>query len=85
MRLLDAYAGTYERQPGVELRVWRDGDRLMGQVTGQPAVTLTAIAETRFAVDGIAAQLAFGRDDVGGVTEVVIYQNATQTVWRRID
>ncbi|MDH4351921.1 MAG: serine hydrolase, partial [Gemmatimonadota bacterium] len=49
--LLDAYAGTYERQPGVELRVWRDGDRLMGQVTGQPAVTLTAIAETRFAVD----------------------------------
>jgi tetratricopeptide (TPR) repeat protein len=83
--VLDAFAGTYEQRPGVQLRVWRDDDQLMGQVTGQAAVTLSPIAEARFAVEGVAAQLAFGRDDAGAVTEAVLYQNATQTVWRRID
>ncbi|MGH8026570.1 MAG: hypothetical protein ACREO0_07565, partial [Pseudoxanthomonas sp.] len=34
---LDTYVGTYVISPGFEIKVWREGERLMLQATGQAA------------------------------------------------
>jgi CubicO group peptidase (beta-lactamase class C family) len=66
--ILDRYAGEYELKPGLVLKVWREGERLMTQATGQPALQVFAEAENRFFAKVVEATLIFEADAEGRMT-----------------
>ncbi|HEV7307349.1 serine hydrolase [Ensifer sp.] len=55
----DAYLGTYRLHPGFELTIFRDGDRLFAQATGQDRLEIVPEAEHRFFTKLIDAQISF--------------------------
>lgn len=73
-KIYDEYVGTYALKPGVELRVWRDGDRLMMQATGQASGQTYPAGNDVFFDDGEPGEYLFARDDKGKVI-AVIYRN----------
>jgi ketosteroid isomerase-like protein len=73
-KVYDDYAGTYRLKPGVELKVWRDGDRLMMQATGQQAGSTNPAGNDVFFDDGEPGDYLFVRDGAGKVVAVV-YRN----------
>jgi hypothetical protein len=64
----DRYAGEYELRPGFVLKVWRDGNHLMTQATGQPPLQIFAEAENRFFPKMVDATLIFEPDAEGHMT-----------------
>jgi hypothetical protein len=76
---LRQYIGTYELGPGAILTVTLDGDHLMAQLTGQPAVQIYSESEATFFLKVVDAQLEFKKDATGTVTHLVLRQNGRDT------
>jgi mono/diheme cytochrome c family protein len=74
-RVYDSYAGQYQFGPGFTLTVTRDGDRLMGQLTGQPVIEIFPESDTHFFLKVIDGELDFVKNDKGEVTELVFNSN----------
>jgi CubicO group peptidase (beta-lactamase class C family) len=67
---LAAYAGDFQVDPGVQLRVSTTADGLMVQYTGSAPMAMRAIGPDRFAdVDGIN-QLFYHRDEHGRIDRI---------------
>ncbi|MBL8173511.1 MAG: serine hydrolase [Bryobacterales bacterium] len=81
---LDSVAGQYELRPGFVLKVWREGDQLMTQATGQGKLPLQASAEDRFFSRMVGAEIVFQRDAAGNVTSLVLHQGGRQIPGKRI-
>jgi CubicO group peptidase (beta-lactamase class C family) len=71
---LDEYAGEYQLAPGFTITVTREGDRLMGQATGQMKFELFAESQTKFFLKAVDAQVTFVRDASGKVTHLILHQ-----------
>lgn len=63
VEVLNKLAGKYEIQPGFILTVFTEGDRLMGQATGQPAFEFFAMAEDRFFIKDFYTQIEFNSEN----------------------
>lgn len=55
----DAYLGTYRLAPGFDLAIFRHGNRLFGQATGQDQFEIFPEAEHRFFAKLVDAQISF--------------------------
>jgi CubicO group peptidase (beta-lactamase class C family) len=80
---LSKYVGTYELQPGVNMMIRLDGDRLTTQLTGQQQFPIFAESETKFFLKVVEAQVEFFADATGAVTHAVMHQNGRQREVRR--
>lgn len=76
---LDAYVGTYVISPGFEVKVWREGEHLMLQATGQAAWPLQGISETVFRVQGMDTKVTFGENAAGDTDHLVLLINGRET------
>ena len=76
---LDTYVGTYVISPGFELKVWREGEQLMLQATGQAAWPLLGISETVFRVQAVDAKVSFGVNAAGEADQVVLFMEGRET------
>lgn len=76
---LDAYVGTYVISPGFELKVWREGEQLMLQATGQAVWPLQGISETVFRVQAMDAKVTFGENAQGDVDQLVLLMDGRET------
>ncbi len=74
-KTLETYVGQYELAPGFVLTIRKEGERLTGQATGQPAVRLLARSETEFTINGVEASLTFVKSQNGKVSHLVLHQN----------
>ena len=74
-KTLDEYPGAYELLPGARITVTRQGDQLMGQITGQPPIHIYAEAKDKFFLRLVDARLDFERNDQGQITAVILHQN----------
>lgn len=83
--LYDLWAGTYRLQPGFDLVVTRDGDRLISQATGQAAVELHPASAIRYFLKEVAAEVEFIAGDDGRATEAVLYQGGQEIHAARVD
>ena len=83
-KILDTYVGEYEVGPGVVMRVFREGDKLMTQATGQPKFEVFAESETTFYPRAFVAKLTFVKDAEGKVTGIRIEQGGRVTNGRKI-
>lgn len=73
-KIMDEYVGEYELAPGFTIAVTRDGDRLMGQATGQPKFEMFAESQTKFFLKVVDAQVTFVRDAGGKVAQMILHQ-----------
>lgn len=83
--VLDRYVGNYLLGEQMVLKVTREGDSLMAQVTGQPKVGIFPESETRFFYKVVNAQLEFTTDGASPATAVVLHQNGNSMTAARID
>jgi CubicO group peptidase (beta-lactamase class C family) len=70
----DAYVGEYEITPTFKAVVFKEGDKLMTQATGQPPFELYPESADNFFLKVVDAKVAFTRDEKGVVTGLVIHQ-----------
>ena len=83
-KVLETYVGEYEVGPSFLLRVFRSGDKLMTQATGQPEFEIFPESETVFAPRAFPAKLTFEKDADGKVNTIKIDQNGRITVGKRL-
>jgi CubicO group peptidase (beta-lactamase class C family) len=72
---LERLTGRYRMGPQAILTVAREGDRLMAQITGQPAAPIFPSSETEFFWKMVDAQLSFVLDASGHATKAVLHQD----------
>jgi CubicO group peptidase (beta-lactamase class C family) len=71
----DQFVGSYVVSEQLSIRVFVDGERLMGQASGQPPFELGRESGDRFFVRGIPdAQVTFRRGDDGRVDGLTLHQ-----------
>jgi len=70
----DAYVGEYEMTPTFKATVFKEGEKLMTQATGQPPFELYPESGDKFFLKVVEAKVTFTRDDKGVVTGLVIHQ-----------
>lgn len=83
-KTLDGYTGEYEVSPTFKVTVFKIGERLMGQATGQPAFELLAEGDDRFFVREVDARLTFSKDEQGQVTGLVINQGGRKVPGKKV-
>jgi D-alanyl-D-alanine carboxypeptidase len=80
----DAYPGIYRLAPQFAIRIWREGDQLYGQATGQSRVTLLPQSPTRFFLLEVDATVDFTFED-GRVTGLTLHQGGSTMQAPRVD
>jgi CubicO group peptidase (beta-lactamase class C family) len=75
----DAYVGEYQVTPKLVLTITKEGDKLFGQLTGQPKLAVEAVSDTQFTIPEVKANITFEKDSGGKVTGLVLAQG-TRTV-----
>jgi D-alanyl-D-alanine carboxypeptidase len=82
---MDVVAGQYELRPGFVLKVWREGEQMMTQATGQGKVPVFALSEHRYFAKAVDAQLEFKRGQDGKTSGLVLHQGGRQTEAKKIE
>src|SRR5260370_6189344 len=77
-RVFDQYVGQYQVTPTFTLTVTREGDKLMGQATGQPVMQLFPESETKFFLKVMDVEVTFVKSETGEVTGVSLSMNGMQ-------
>jgi hypothetical protein len=81
---LERLVGTYEIAPTLQIRVSREGDRLFAQTTRQERYEVFPESERDFFYTVVDAVLTFDADGPGGATQLVLHQNGTDRVAKRV-
>jgi len=69
----ESYVGEYEL-PDFILTVTREGDKLMGQPTGQEKLELKPVSQSQFVVPAVKANVSFEKDSAGKITGLILTQ-----------
>jgi tetratricopeptide (TPR) repeat protein len=80
----DVYAGEYEVSPTFMVKVFKEGEKLMTQATGQPVFELFPEGENKFFLRVINAKVTFNRDEKGTVTGLIIHQGGRNVPGKKI-
>jgi CubicO group peptidase (beta-lactamase class C family) len=72
---LDEYVGGYELHPGFVVTLFRKGDQLLAQATGQGAFPVFPSARDEFFANVAQISLSFKRDGQGKINGLVLHQN----------
>jgi tetratricopeptide (TPR) repeat protein len=72
--VLDAYVGDYQVTPRLILTISKEGDKLFGQMAGQPKHAIEAVSDTQFTIPEVKANITFEKDAAGKVTGLLMTQ-----------
>lgn len=75
----DAYVGDYELAPNFIVTITKEGDKLMGQPSGQQKSELEPVSETEFVIPIVKANISFEKDTTGKVIGMILVQRG-QTI-----
>lgn len=82
--VFDSYVGEYEIGPGFTLTITREGDKLMGQPSGQGKRELEPVSETQFTIPAVKASVTFEKDAEGKTTGLLLMQGERKTKAKKI-
>lgn len=71
---LDKYVGSYLMTPTFILKVYREGDRLITQATGQPPIPIIATAPGEFEAVVVKAKISFKQTGDAPATSLTLHQ-----------
>jgi CubicO group peptidase (beta-lactamase class C family) len=80
---LDRLIGEYELMPNFILTITKEGDKLMGQATGQSKLELQPESETKFVIPQVGAQIEFVVED-GKATSLTLHQGGQKLPAKKI-
>jgi D-alanyl-D-alanine carboxypeptidase len=83
-KVLDAYVGQYQEGADETLTVRREGDRLLGEETGNPEFEMFPVSDAAFIVKAFDAQLSFVKDAQGKVTGLIYRFGGHDTSLKKI-
>ncbi len=83
-KVLDTYVGEYEMAPSFVITVFREGEKLMTQATGQGKFEIVPDSETTFHPTAFKAQITFVKDAEGKVTALKLSQNGRERTGKKI-
>jgi ketosteroid isomerase-like protein len=83
-KIYDAYVGEYELAPGLAFSVFKEGESLFVQVTGQPKMELHPESEIVFFLKERSALFLFIRNDKGQVAQMLTIQDGRVTTAKKI-
>lgn len=72
----DAYVGDYQVTPKLVITITKEGDKLFGQLTGQPKLAIEAVSETQFTMPDVKANISFEKDFTGTVVGLLLSQGS---------
>ncbi len=72
--IFDAYAGDYQLAADFIVKVWREGNRFMTQLTGQSPIQIFPESRTQFFPKIVVARVTFETDSSGKATALVLHQ-----------
>ena len=72
------YEGVYALAPTFKIRIFREGDRLMTQATGQSAFPIFVEGPDRFFLKVVDAQLRFDRGESGEIEGLTLFQGGNE-------
>jgi serine-type D-Ala-D-Ala carboxypeptidase/endopeptidase len=72
---LDDYVGTYKLADNFLLKIFREGDQVYGQGTGQGPIQIFPSAANEFFAEIVGIRISFTRDEKGQVNGLVLHQN----------
>jgi CubicO group peptidase (beta-lactamase class C family) len=84
LSISDVYIGEYELKPGFSFTIFKQGNKLFLQPTGQNALVLYPETETIYFLKEVDAQVTFVREDQEEVTHLIFKQNSTEMVAKRM-
>jgi hypothetical protein len=84
-QVFDTLAGTYEIRPGVNVSVFRKGDRLVGKGPDGKTSQLYPTSESEYFLGDVDIQLTFEKDASGVVQRIVIHEGGRETIARKVD
>ena len=79
MKTLQEYVGDYELAPNFFIKIYLQGNALIGQATGQSPFRLYAERKDLFFLKVVDAQISFGRKPDGKVEKLMLRQNGKIT------
>jgi hypothetical protein len=82
--IYDQYAGDYELAPNFLITISKEGNKLMGQATGQPKVELIPQSTTRFHIAVVNADIEFTLDAAGKATGLTLIQGGQKLVAKKV-
>jgi D-alanyl-D-alanine-carboxypeptidase/D-alanyl-D-alanine-endopeptidase len=83
---MDRFVGEYQLGPGTILKIWRKDDKLMTQLTNQPAFRIFPESEKQLFLKVVDAQLEFDfPDDKGPAKSLTLHQNGRHMPAPRIE
>ncbi len=83
--ILATYVGEYELQPGFTLTVTKEGNQLMTQATGQPAVAIYPKSENEFYLKVVNVRLLFNKNSADEIESVALFLGGQEMIGKRID
>ena len=78
--VLDRYVGTYHVVPGLDLKIYFEGDRLFAQGTNQPRFQMIPESETDFFFYAVDSRVHMDVDASGKVKQVKVHVNGQELV-----
>jgi len=78
------YVGQYQLAPNFILTITLEGDKIMGQATGQGKAELKPDSESQFTVSSVNARITFQKDANGTVTGLVLNQGGRKIEAKKI-
>lgn len=82
--ILESYVGKYELMAGLILTINKYDSQLKVQLTGQGEIPIIPIAQNKFVLKGIDAQLTFNISDAGEVESVTLHQHGMDNICKRL-
>jgi len=83
--VFDRYVGHYQVTGNKIIAISRSGERLFGQIAGQPPVEIYAKSEREYFAKVADAQVTFVTDADGRASRLVLRQNGRELIAPRID
>jgi len=83
--ILDRYVGTYHVVPGLDLKIFFEGDRLFAQGTNQPKFQMIPESDTDFFFYSVESRVHMDVDTSGKVKQVKVRVNGQDLVGMRAE
>ncbi|MFT5847395.1 serine hydrolase [Psychroserpens sp.] len=83
--LLNQYVGNYELQPGFNIVVSVEDNKIYGLPTGQAKVELYASDKDKFFLKVVAAEIHFTRNTAGKVESLTLFQGGQEMPGKKVD
>ena len=83
--VLANYVGDYEIQPGFQIKIFLEGERLMGQATGQDSFEVFAAGDHKFFLKVVQASMVFSVDQNGVATAMEFTQGGRTAPAKKLD